>query len=103
MVELGTRCTTERVQIGNSPPTVVRAAFLSRQVVGISDGDTMSKPRHQFVYISADSGRLYRSDISPEISTQRFTCVQSMFCLCTAYLLVERRFLRHSQLHSAYM
>src|SRR4029453_2035569 len=30
MVELGTRCTTERVQIGNSPPTVVRAAFLSR-------------------------------------------------------------------------
>src|SRR5215510_15090817 len=31
MVELGTRCTTERVQIGNSLPTVVRAAFLSRQ------------------------------------------------------------------------
>src|SRR5215813_9809139 len=31
MVELGTRCTTERVQIGNSPPTVARAAFLSRQ------------------------------------------------------------------------
>jgi len=30
MVELGTRCTTERVQVGNSPPTVVRAAFLSR-------------------------------------------------------------------------
>ena len=30
-VELGTRCTTERVQVGNSPPTVVRAAFLSRQ------------------------------------------------------------------------
>jgi hypothetical protein len=30
-VELGTRCTTERVQVGNSPPTVARAAFLSRQ------------------------------------------------------------------------
>jgi len=29
-VELGTRCTTERVQVGNSPPTVARAAFLSR-------------------------------------------------------------------------
>jgi hypothetical protein len=30
MVELGTRCTTERVQVGNSPPTVVHATFLSR-------------------------------------------------------------------------
>ena len=28
---IGTRCTTERVQVGNSPPTVVRATFLSRQ------------------------------------------------------------------------
>src|SRR5215468_12299099 len=31
MVELGTRGPTERVPIGNSPPTVARAAFLSRQ------------------------------------------------------------------------
>src|SRR5215475_243790 len=31
MVELGTRCTTERVQTGNSPPTAARATFLSRQ------------------------------------------------------------------------
>ena len=30
MGELGTRCTTERVQVGNSPPTAARAAFLSR-------------------------------------------------------------------------
>jgi hypothetical protein len=28
MVELGTRCTTERVQVGNSPPTAARAVFL---------------------------------------------------------------------------
>ena len=33
------------------------------------------KPRHQFVYISANSSRLYRSAISPEISTQRFARV----------------------------
>src|SRR6266581_4217701 len=33
MVELGTRCTTERVQVGNSPPTVVRATFLSRHLL----------------------------------------------------------------------
>ena len=31
MVERGTRWTTERVQVGNSPPTVVRAPWLSRQ------------------------------------------------------------------------
>src|SRR5215813_7194146 len=28
MVELGTRCTTERVHVGNSPPKVARAVFL---------------------------------------------------------------------------
>src|SRR5256714_11492186 len=53
--------------------------------------------------VACGATRLYRSDINPEISTQRFTCVQSVFCLCTVYLLVERRFLRHSRLHSAYM
>ena len=30
MVELGTRRTTERVRVGNSLPTVIRVAFLSR-------------------------------------------------------------------------
>ena len=63
----------------------------------------LSKPRHQFVYTSADSSRPCRSDISLEISMQRFAHVQSVFCLYTAYLLVERRFLRYSRLHSAYM
>ena len=28
MVELGTRCTTERVHVGHSPPTVARACAL---------------------------------------------------------------------------
>ncbi len=28
MVELGTRRTTERVRVGNSPPTAARAVFL---------------------------------------------------------------------------
>ncbi len=28
MVELGTRCTTERVQVGNSPPKAARTVFL---------------------------------------------------------------------------
>ncbi len=66
-------------------------------------GRVRFKPRHQIVYTSVDSSRPCRSDISSEISTQRFAHVQSVFCLCTAYLLVERRFLRHSRLHSAYM
>src|SRR5438552_4424420 len=45
MVELGTRCTTERVQIGNSPPTVARAAFLSRQIlVGSSPQQVVTLP-----------------------------------------------------------
>lgn len=61
------------------------------------------KPRHQFVYTRADARRLYRSAKSPEISTHRFARVPRVFCLCTAYLLVEWRFLRHSRLHSAYM
>jgi len=30
MVELGTRRTTERVRVGNSPPKAARAVFLSR-------------------------------------------------------------------------
>jgi len=52
MVELGTRCTTERVQSGNSPPTVARAAFLSRQlaravlrVVYLSAADNCLAPK----------------------------------------------------------
>src|SRR5215813_8365931 len=32
MVEFGIRCTTDSVQVGNSLPTVVRSAFLSRQL-----------------------------------------------------------------------
>src|SRR4029450_8010667 len=33
MGQLGAPCTTERVQVGNSPPTVARAAFLSRHLL----------------------------------------------------------------------
>jgi hypothetical protein len=61
------------------------------------------KPRHQFVDTSADASRLCRSGISPEISTQCFARVPSVFCFCTAYSLVELRFLSHSRLHSANM
>src|SRR4029453_5214819 len=61
------------------------------------------KPRHQFIYTSADSRRPCRSARSPERSTHRFARVPRVFCLCTAYLLVELRFLRHGRLHSAYM
>ena len=61
------------------------------------------KPRHQFVYTYAGSRRLCRSDRKPAISMHRFTRMQSAFCLCTAYLLVEWRCLRHSRLRSAYM
>ena len=45
-VELGTRCTTERVQVGNSPLKVARVAFLSRHphaacdVAGAGNGAT---------------------------------------------------------------
>ena len=45
----------------------------------------LAKPCHQFVYTSADSSRLYRSDISPEISTQLFTHLRSVFYLYAAY------------------
>src|SRR5262249_10539242 len=44
MVELGTRCTTERVHVGNSPPKVARTAFLP-------DGDGFQRslvPRSRF-------------------------------------------------------
>src|SRR4030095_4693295 len=82
-----------RISAGVSPSGCSRSSATMRQ----------RKPRHQFVYTRADSTRLYRSDISPEISTQRFTRVQSVFCFRTAYVLVERLFLRHSRLHSAYL
>jgi hypothetical protein len=36
MVELGTRCTTERVPVGNSPPKVARTAFLPVGTAGES-------------------------------------------------------------------
>ena len=37
MEELGTRCTTERVHVGNSPPKVARTALLP-------DGDGKQRP-----------------------------------------------------------
>ncbi len=91
--------------IRNIPPEQVRFHTCYSIDVGprIHEMAMQDKPRHQFIYTRADSSRLYWSDISPELSTRRFTHVQSVFCLCTAYLLVERRFLRHSRLHSAYM
>ena len=61
------------------------------------------KPRHHFVYTGADCSRLCWIEVSPEISTHRSSHVQSVFCLCGAHLLVERRFSRHSRLDSAYM
>ena len=36
MVELGTRCTTERVHVGHSPPTVARACALLDQPVTLA-------------------------------------------------------------------
>jgi hypothetical protein len=76
------------------------ALLYSRDVPGLFfsslgdlNDDVQDKPRHQFVYTSADASRLCRSDISPEISTQCFARVQSVFCFCTAYSLVELRFL----------
>ena len=46
MAELGTRCTTERVQVGNSPPTVARAVFLSQPRTGwVSSRETLISGR----------------------------------------------------------
>src|SRR5713101_4715838 len=74
-------------------PHGVRAAL--GEATGIE-----GKPRHHFVYTGADCSRLYWIDVSPQISTNRFPRVQSVFCLCAAHLLFERRFSRHSRLHS---
>jgi hypothetical protein len=50
----------------------------------------LNQQSHQFVYTSADASRLCRSSLSPGISMHRFARVQSVFHLCTAYLLVAR-------------
>src|SRR5215475_12448772 len=44
-MERGTRCTTERVQIGNSPPTVARTTFLSRHPHATICGKDAEQPR----------------------------------------------------------
>ena len=67
-------------------------------LVGLEDS-----PRHQCIYTSADASRLCRNDRSPAIFTRRLARVQRVFCLYTAYLLVELQFLRYSRLDSANM
>src|SRR5262245_32656092 len=47
--------------------------------------------------------RLCRNDRSPAIFTRRLARVQRVFCLYTAYLLVELQFLRYTRLDSANM
>ena len=37
MVERGTRCTTERVQVGNSLPTAARAVFLPDECLSVAE------------------------------------------------------------------
>jgi rhodanese-related sulfurtransferase len=71
MVELGTRCTTERVQTGNSPPTVARATFLSRRLhipLPHLAAQLRTLPRDRTVVLQCAGG--YRSAIAASVLAQ---------------------------------